>query len=257
MNTGGTDLLEDLFPSASQETLDAVHELMRGGAVVREVTETLTLRDLPTASEALWTLLLATGYVKTLAIAPSPIGYEVTLAIPNREVMVAWRGMFRRWIDRLAHGGDATRKLTGALLRGDERIFGEVLQDIVISAFSTLDGDRRQAERTWQAFLLGLLAALWDDYDVQSEREAGYGRADVLVRPRRPGLPGAVLELKKREPKESVDKALTAAMAQIKDRRYAVELTGAAQVTGVAVVFAGKRVHVRMERLDRPPLEGA
>ena len=249
VNTGATDLIEDLFPAASQATLDAAHELLRGGTIVREVTETLILRDLATAPEALWTLLLATGYLKATAVRPSPIGHEVTLAIPNQEVLHAWRGMFRRWIDRLAHGGDSVHMLTRALLRGDERTFGEVLQDIVISAFSTQEGDRRQSERVWQAFVLGLLAALWDDYDVQSEREAGFGRADVLVRPKRPGLPGAVLELKRREPKEPIQEALTAAMLQIKDRRYAAALTGATSVIGVAVVFAGKRVHVRMERL--------
>jgi hypothetical protein len=249
VNTGATDLIEDLFPAASQATLDAAHELLRGGTIVREVTETLILRDLATAPEALWTLLLATGYLKATAVHPSPIGHEITLAIPNQEVLHAWRGMFRRWIDRLAHGGDSVHMLTRALLRGDERTFGEVLQDIVISAFSSQEGDRRQSERVWQAFVLGLLAALWDDYDVQSEREAGFGRADVLVRPKRPGLPGAVLELKRREPKESIQSALTAAMSQIKDRRYAAALTGATSVIGVAVVFAGKRVHVRMERL--------
>ena len=249
VNTGATDLIEDLLPAATPETLEAAHELMRGRTVIREVTETLLLHDLATAPEALWTLLLATGYVKATEVRPSPIGHEVTLAIPNREVLHAWRGMFRRWIDRLAHGGDSVHKLTRALLRGDERTFGEVLQDIVISAFSSHEGDRRQSERVWQAFVLGLLAAMWDDYDVQSEREAGFGRADVLVRPRRPGLPAAVLELKRREPKESIDKALTAALAQIEDRRYAAALMGASSVIGVAVVFSGKRVHVRMKRL--------
>lgn len=87
---------------------------------------------------------------------------------------------------------------------------------------------------------------------VDSNRESGYGRYDVCVRPRTAGRPGAVLELKSIDTEigETVETALASAMKQIHDRQYATVLrqAGADPIWLWAAVFDGKRVRVRMER---------
>ncbi|MGK3991163.1 PD-(D/E)XK nuclease domain-containing protein [Sorangium sp. So ce136] len=105
----------------------------------------------------------------------------------------------------------------------------------------------REPEKRYHGFILGLLVQLEGEYDVRSTRESGFGRADVLVRPRAPGRPGVVLELKVPRRGETPEQALSAAARQVRDRRYAAELVaaGAAPVHELVAVFDGKRAWVR------------
>jgi hypothetical protein len=92
------------------------------------------------------------------------------------------------------------------------------------------------------------------DREVRSNQELGYGRADVTVRPRVAGRPGVVIELKKLEPGKTVQGTLRAAMAQIKRRDYAAGLRGIAEpIYRIAIVFEGKRAHVKMGPVSAPP----
>ena len=106
----------------------------------------------------------------------------------------------------------------------------------------------RPPEKFYHGFVLGLLVDLSQTHDVRSNRESGAGRCDVLVLPRRPGLPGVALELKVRDTRhhQSVDSALHEAHTQLRERDYAAALreAGAAPLYQVALVFDGKTVHV-------------
>ncbi|NOY28186.1 MAG: hypothetical protein GXP62_20165, partial [Oligoflexia bacterium] len=104
----------------------------------------------------------------------------------------------------------------------------------------------------YQAFVVGLLVQLQATHDVWSDREGGFGRYDVLLRPRQGGQPGAVIELKviDHDEGETAQQALDRAMAQVKDRAYATDLrtAGADPVWQWAAVFDGKRAFVQVER---------
>ena len=107
--------------------------------------------------------------------------------------------------------------------------------------------------------ILGLLVQMEGDYEVRSNRESGFGRADVLVRPRTPGKPGVVLELKVLRRGETPERALVAAARQVRERRYAAELTaaGASPVHEMVAVFDGKRAWVRtVDQVLAPPGAG-
>ncbi|WP_437932626.1 PD-(D/E)XK nuclease domain-containing protein [Sorangium sp. So ce291] len=105
----------------------------------------------------------------------------------------------------------------------------------------------QEPEKLYRGFIMDLREALVRDNDVRSDRESGFGRADVLVRPRTPGRPGVVLELKVPQRGETPEQALLAAARQVRDRRYAAELVaaGAAPVHELVAVFDGKRAWVR------------
>ena len=103
-------------------------------------------------------------------------------------------------------------------------------------------------EGVYHGFVLGLLAAMEPDYLVRSNRESGDGRPDLMIRPREPGKPAAVLELKVvRKGQLTSTAALREGLAQIRDRRYEAELlsNGASVVHAFAVAFDGKRVWVK------------
>jgi hypothetical protein len=112
---------------------------------------------------------------------------------------------------------------------------------------------------------VGLLAGLSPRYEVRSNRESGFGRCDVMVLPKAKGQPGVVLELKRvdTEGGETKERAIAAAIRQLRERDYAAELRerGAAPIHVMAAVFDGKRVYVRSagepKKTPRKPQEHA
>ena len=177
-----------------------------------------------------------------------------TLRIPNREVVLGYRAMFLRWFDEGLGADTEVGALCQSLLSGDEVGFEGRLQRLVVNSLSYFDVAGRTPEAVYQAFLLGLLVQLDATHIVDANREAGFGRYDVCVRPRLDvavARAGAVLELKVVDPnRETWEIALDSAMRQVQDRAYATTLRemGADPVWLWAAVFDGKRVRVRVER---------
>jgi len=146
------------------------------------------------------------------------------------------------------HMGDesAVNRLKRALLSGDAETVEEELATFTQNVLSYHDTARRP-EQVYQAFVIGLLATVEPEYQVRSNRESGKGRPDVIIRPKQPGKPGAVLELKVAKPgKKTLEQALSEGVTQIQERDYARELmaAGANPVYAFAVAFDGKEVRV-------------
>src|SRR4029079_17278275 len=114
--------------------------------------------------------------------------------------------------------------LLSALLRGDARVVERYLSHMAKVNLSYFDTAGPDPERFYHGLEVGLLASLGSRYEVRSNRESGFGRCDVMVLPREAGQPGVVLELKTVEPGEKPERALAAALKQIRDRDYATEL---------------------------------
>lgn len=154
-------------------------------------------------------------------------------------------------------------RLKRALLAGDAEALEEELAAFTGSVLSYYDvpprhdsagrddtasrGTSRRPEQVYHAFVIGLLATLEPDYEVRSNRESGQGRPDVMLRPKRPGMPGVLLELKvARAGKTTLEQALAEGVRQIQERDYGSELraAGASRVHGLAIAFDGKHVRV-------------
>jgi hypothetical protein len=99
---------------------------------------------------------------------------------------------------------------------------------------------RLRTEQVLQAFVIGLLATLEPEYEVRSNRESGLGRPDVMIRPRRPGKPGVVLELKIAGRGKKPKAALREGLTQIRENAYVAEFAaaGASPVHAVAAAVA-------------------
>ena len=127
-----------------------------------------------------------------------------------------------------------------------------------VSYFDVADPE---PERFYHGLVVGLLAGLGSDYELRSNRESGLGRCDVLVLPRAAGKPGVALELKRvaTERGETQEKALAAALRQIRNKDYAAELRtrGASPIHEMAAVFEGKRAYVRIAGVKKAPAKKA
>lgn len=244
--TSANDLLREVLLRGGLDHPADFEVLVSGGSVRRELDESLVLRDLYAQANAVWTLLLHSGYLTATDVRSNDIGTrEATLTIPNREVLGVYRSIFARWITAATGGPGPTRDLHRAILAGDAEQFERILGHIMRDTLSFHDLDPRVPERVYHAFLAGLLVSLAPDYEVRSNRESGYGRYDVMILPRRPTDPGVVMELKALD-KETLETARTKAQQQLIDRQYAAELRarGVQQIRGYVVVFDGKEAHV-------------
>lgn len=248
--TGSEDLLRDLLLERGLGFRAEMEKLVEGAAVRVPLDESLAIRDLDRHPGALWTFLLYSGYLTAQDLEVEPSGaLRANVMIPNREVRGTYVTLFTRWLEERMGGENAAQDLVRAVLAGDAPALEHHLARLVENIMSYHDAAVVHGERVFHAFLLGLLAQLEGRFDVRSDRESGFGRADIQILPRRAGEPGVVLEVKRVDGNagESLEDALDSALAQIRSRDYAAELRarGAAPISALAVAFEGKRVGVR------------
>jgi hypothetical protein len=248
LNTSSNDLIRTLLLERAA-TLEPLFEaLLAGGSLERELDENVVLDRLTSDEDALWSLLVFSGYLKAEEL-PVPYGEPPVykLSIPNREVRIVYTRTFREWLrERLHERGGAVDRLVAALLGGDAEALEDQLQTIADTLLSYQDPVR--PEQLYHGLILGLLATMEPGHRVRSNRESGEGRPDVMVLPRDPGKPGAVLELKVAKPgRRTPEQALEEGIRQIVDKDYRAELQrlGADPVHAFSVAFDGKRVWVR------------
>lgn len=245
VNTASDDLIRGLLLRRAPASLAELEALVRGETIEQPVSEFVVLRDVERHSEALWSFLLLTGYLTFESRRRDGMRWRAGLRAPNREILSLFRHVFLGWLERGGSSGYRVDDLLAALLTGDAEAVEWLLTGLLVDHWSYHDGAGRLGEAVYHAFVIGLLVRLADDYRVESNREAGFGRADVLLTPRQPGRPGVVMELKVPRRKSPED-TLADAMDQLAARRYADELRarGASPVVELGVVFDGKQVRV-------------
>ena len=266
LSTSSNDLVRELLELHAFDLQPIFEELLRGGSIERVVEENVVLSEIRSNQGALWSLLLFSGYLKAEKRSMGPGEQPAhALSIPNREVRRVYSGTFSRWMEaRMGGHGGGVDRLTRALLGGDAEAFEEQLQAFVTNLLSFHDPGHLDPERVYHGFVMGLLAVLEPGHSVRSNRESGSGLPDVLIRPRQPGKPGIVLELKVAKPgRKTIPQALSEGLAQIEENDYGAELraAGAAPVFAFAVAFDGKKVRVAAAgggdvRPPRPGSEG-
>ena len=219
----------------------------------KAVDERVHFRRLRTNPEAVWSLLLAAGYLRVVRRVEElgPRGLELELT--NHEVRVSFDDMVRDWFQ---DGSESYSEFVRALLAGDARSMTRFLNDVALRTFSSFDSGthpsgQSEPERFWHGFVLGLLVELRACLQVLSNRESGYGRYDTLVVPRDTSQPAAVLEFKvvdAYDGEATLEDAVASAHAQMEKRGYDAELEdrgfAPGQIRHFGVAFQGKRALV-------------
>jgi Predicted AAA-ATPase/PD-(D/E)XK nuclease superfamily len=250
IDTSSNDLVSELLFTGSGGVAGELEVLLEGGTVEKTLEESIVLRDVTRDSNAVWSFLLFTGYLKPVELRTVDGRRLARLGVPNAEVAIALRRMAERWMEAQVGDANALEALLRALLRGEGPVIEKHLSHMVRLNLSYFDLGGPEPERFYHGLVVGLLVGLGPRYEVRSNRESGLGRCDVMVLPKSAGQPGVVMELKRvdTEAGETVEKAAAAALKQLRDRDYAAELRarGASPIHEVAAVFDGKRAHVRV-----------
>ncbi len=258
VNTSDNAVVHTLLRQADADIKEELLRLLSGDAdyIDRPIVDEAPLRSLTGAADELWGLLLASGYAtcdESGHDLKEPSDNTACLRLPNLEVANLYKQLIRRWFAQEPRQRQTTG-MVKALLDGDADGFTEQLQEFVHESLSYFDVSRRDPERVYQAFVLGLLVHLEQDYRLRSEREAGGGRADVMLIPRQPGRPGIILEFKRAARKadqERLQQAAQAALQQIKDKNYVAEFSNSqcTFVLAVGISFVGKHLAAVSEKV--------
>ena len=172
------------------------------------------------------------------------------LCIPNIEVSLVYQQFIARFFEeQIRWEDDAVQRWLRALLQCEWAHFEALMQELVGTLFSCYDTGKFP-EAVFHAFTLGLLANLRGRYEIHSNPETGYGRADILLRPRGEEYPlGFVIEFNTLPAGGDMERAVNDALAQIETKQYTARLLEAGvpaeMIRKLVVVVSGRQVKVQ------------
>lgn len=250
--TSSNQLVSSLLKTAPPNIKELMEDLLNGKEIAVTFDEQIVFEQLDRDENAIWSLLVAGGYLKVENVEYRGILLEpwYHLSITNLETMSMFSAMFQGWFSSSASDYNAFIR---ALLRGDVKEMNAYMNDVALAVISSFDGGnhpsgKMQPERFYHGFVLGMLVELRDRYEVKSNRESGYGRYDVMLIPLSENDDAIILEFKVHDPSEekNLEETVQAALAQIEKKKYDTELTEKGfpknRIRRYGFAFEGKRV---------------
>ena len=199
------------------------------------------------ALDNIWGLLVGTGYLKIVeAIDITESSYKVK--IPNYEIKALFQNIIRDWFKDKVIGNDLNSILKD-LITLNLKEFEKKFEILVRQMFSFMDVGENTAENFYHAFVLGMLVGLKDSYYVNSNRESGLGRYDIMLEPKDKNGNSFIMEFKVLEDKEekTIEETIENAKKQIEEKRYEESLKEREFINITKMVFAFKGKEVKME----------
>lgn len=242
-NTSDNGIIRAFLKRTDFDVSDKFERLLAGGYIKETLEENLTYDMLEGSEENLWSLLYFTGYLTRARSEEIPgsrlLPDQHALKIPNTEVMGIFKKSVKAWFAEAAAEKDR-KELFGALWDGDEDRLTAFISDLLFETISYND----YAESFYHAFLTGLFSNA--GYRVESNYENGLGRSDLVVKDRK-GRKAAVVEAKRTDSENLLEKKCEEALAQIEEKQYArkVELDGFNKVVRLGIAFFQKKCLVR------------
>ena len=253
-NTSSNSLVGKLIREGSKGIKTEFERLLEGEHLITPIDEQIVYNQLNGSEKAIWSLLLASGYLKVLSYEEyEKDGEDITdpkyeLAITNHEVKLMFRQMVRGWFDRVYSDYNDFEK---ALLLGDVEAMNEYMNRVSSDMFSYFDTTTRiEPERFYHGFVLGLMVSLENRYIITSNRESGFGRYDIMLEPKNKEDVAIIIEFKvfntRRD--KTIEDTVQAALQQIEDKNYEADLIARGvpkeNIRKYGFAFRGKEVYI-------------
>ena len=252
-STSSNGLVSRLIQTSSADVKEKMEDLLNGQEIIVNFDEQIVYNQLDHNVNAIWSLLLASGYLKVKQVDYRGITREpwYTLDITNVETLSMFTTMFQNWFQNQDANYGYFMK---ALIAGDLEAMNYYMNKVALATFSYFDvgsehGSDPEPERFYHGFVLGLIAERSGIYMIRSNRESGFGRYDIMMVPQeREKYPAIIIEFKvcSRMRKETLEEAVQSALDQITEKNYDAELLAqgipADRIRHYGFAFEGKKV---------------
>lgn len=259
-NTSSNSLIGSLIQKGTRQVKETFEILLAGNSITTEIDEQIVYDRLDLDESAIWSLLLASGYLKVRDTEVQEAIYGqwrqmFTLEITNFEVKVMFRSMVKGWFASTASNYN---DFIQALLKDDVDAMNVYMNRVALATFSFFDSGSRpsfsEPERFYHGFVLGLMVELEDRYLITSNRESGFGRYDVILEPKNNREAAMILEFKVQQNEKDLDETAREALRQIEEKNYAASLTAKGinigNIRTYGFAFQGKQVLILNDKLN-------
>ncbi len=257
-DTSSNSLVNKLLREGNRDIKEKFEMLLNGERINTPIDEHIVYNQLDSNEVAVWSLLVASGYLKVLGrqrLEELEFGEEniYELALTNFETRRMFAGMVRGWF------GNVTSDYNGfvkAMLADDIDTMNIYMNRVALASFSYFDTGRMgtEPERFYHGFVLGLLVELQKEYIITSNQESGFGRYDVMIEPKDVSKGNAIiLEFKVMNEKReaSLEETVKVALKQIEEKQYAAKLVERGipkeRIRSYGLAFRGKEVLIGAE----------
>ena len=245
VNTSSNDLIK-LILKNSVVVKEKIEMLLNGEEIEVAINEETIINGIEQNENNIWGLLLGTGYLKVTKHMEEDI-YKVV--IPNYEIKYLFQDIIRNWFYDKVPMNDLRSILKDLTTKNWEE-FELKFERLVSEMFSFMDIGENTAENFYHAFVLGMLVGLKDTYYVNSNRESGMGRYDIMLEPKEKQANSFIMEFKvcREDSEEGMEKAIEEATKQIENKQYESNLKerGFSNITKMVFAFRGKQVKMKI-----------
>ena len=251
-DTSGNMLISNLIRRSPAKIKTEMEDLLNGRVICTELDEQVIFEQLGRKRGAIWSLMLASGYLKVdrYEMDNRTGKRQYDLKVTNHETMLMFEQMIEDWF---TEEDSAYGNFKDALLAGDLDYMNQFMNQVALQTFSSFDtggkpSEELEPERFYHGFVLGLIVDLAGKYRITSNRESGFGRYDVVMEPLKENLDAIVMEFKVQNTskEKSLEETVEHALRQIQEKQYDTELLARGitkeRIRHYGFAFRGKKV---------------
>ena len=241
-STGSNDIIGEIIAEANDEIMENLYDLMSGRAVTSYIDTDVIYPEVRRNPYSIYSFLLVAGYLKVSMAYPQHDGnFMCDVSIPNKEISYVYEKEILNRIGR----ADTAISIRQSIFASDGQKLQKLLEKFMVSSVSYHDAWN---ESFYHGMMLGLCAVLGDSYEIESNRESGFGRFDIALVPRKKTDPVFLFELKHAaNDSDDLEKLAEEALSQISSKKYGTELVKHTQagIRSIGIAFRGKRAVVK------------
>ena len=241
LDTSSNDIIAEMVETLPFDVAGKLLSLLKGGEPMVPMSKELgPYQDIRKKSSSIYALLVSAGYLKP---ASAIVAGMCRVAIPNKEVEQVY---VTDVCDKItAQSGEAESLMDIRVAFGERNpdAFRAHVERFLVESASYFD---TSAESFYHGLVLGMLSFMRDTYVISSNRESGYGRFDIMLKPRpdHRDFPAVVIEVKAaKDDAEDLDALAAEARRQIDEKDYAasLEAEGVTDILKFGYAFRNKR----------------